>query len=149
MIIYKITNKFNDIIYIGQTKQSLQARWSYHCYSAKKRYYYGKLKDAIQEFGAENFTVEQIDCAATKEEANEKEVYWIKFYGSVENGYNTSPGGNNSGKGKKVMAVEDGLVFDTMIEAAKHYGLSISMIPQVVDKPHLKAAGQHWKSVKQ
>lgn len=26
---------------------------------------------------------------------NEKEAYWIKYYNSIENGYNILPGGNN------------------------------------------------------
>lgn len=148
MIIYKITNKINGMVCIGRTKRSLQDRWRQHCQNANSKLFCYKFQKAIKEYGAENFTVEQIDCAATKEEADAKEVYWIKFYNATEKGYNVSPGGKASANRKKVMAVESGLVFDTMVDAAKHFGLSHSMIPVVVDKPHLKAGGQHWISLK-
>ena len=143
MIIYKITNKINGMMYIGQTSKSLEHRWKVHCHNVKSKHAHFKLQDAIAEFGAENFTIEQIDVAATKEEADEKEVYWIKFYDATEKGYNTSLGGRNGGSRKKVMAVESGLVFNTIQEAAKHYGVSGSCISVVVDKNHLKSAGQH------
>lgn len=150
MIIYKVTNKINGMIYIGKTRYSLQKRWHEHCRNALKnvKWQMFRLQEAIRQYGPENFTVEQIDCAATNDEANEKEVYWISFYNATEKGYNVSPGGRAGGNRKKVMSVEDGLVFDTMVEAANHYGLSKSMIPAIVDKPHLRAGGQHWISVK-
>ena len=135
------------MIYIGRTKQSAEARWKQHCYAANRKLSCFKLQAAIKEFGAESFIVEQIDCAATKEEADAKEVYWIKFYNATEDGYNISPGGKAGGSRKKVMAVESGLVFDTMVDAAKHFGLSHGAIQQAVDKPHLKSAGQHWISL--
>lgn len=146
MIIYKITNKFTGEMYIGQTRRSLLTRWKAHC-AASNRPSYGKLLKAIKEYGRECFTVEQIDVATTKEEANEKEVYWIAYYDATNKGYNTSPGGKAGGNRKRVMAVEDGLVFDTMIDAGKHYGRSSSVIGRVLDKPHLTSAGQHWVSV--
>ena len=147
MIVYKITNKINGCVYIGKTKRSVEARWKQHCRDVNSRIACFKLQEAIKEFGAENFTAEQIDCASSPDEANAKEVYWIKFYNSTESGYNTSPGGKDGGNRKKVKAVEDDIVFDTMVEAAKHYGLSHSRIPVVVDKPHLTAGGQHWISL--
>lgn len=146
MYIYKVTNNINGKVYIGRTK-NIDARWKNHCMTAKSGKYCYKLHKAIRKFGPENFTVEQIDCSATKEEADAKEVYWIEKYNSMESGYNSSPGGKAGGHRKKVMSVEDGLVFDTMVEAAKHYGRSHGAIWQVVDKPHLTAAGKHWISV--
>lgn len=147
MIIYKITNKYTGEMYIGQTKRTLLARWKAHCASVNSRISCFKLQRAIKEYGKESFTVEQIDMATTKAEADEKEVYWITFYDAINKGYNTSPGGRAGGNRKKVKAVEDGLVFDTMVDAAAHYGRSVHAIWQAVDKPHLTSAGQHWVSV--
>lgn len=144
VIIYKITNKINGKVYIGRTKRTLEVRWKAHCHDANSRTKCYKLQRAIKEFGAANFTVEQIDVADSLDEANAKEVYWIKFYNSMEDGYNTSPGGKAGGSRKKVKSVEDGLVFDTMKDAAKHYGVAVSLISYVANKPHLKGAGQHW-----
>lgn len=147
MIIYKITNKVNGMVYIGQTKNSIETRWKAHCADRKSKHACFKLQKAINEFGKAAFTVEQIDVATTKDEANEKEMYWISFYDAIEKGYNTSPGGKYGGNRKKVMSVEDGLVFDTMTEAAKHYNRAVHSIEQALKKPHLTSAGQHWKTI--
>lgn len=148
MKIYKVTNLLDGKVYIGQTKRSLESRWMQHCHDSKSRIHCFNLQKAIKEFGADSFSIEQIDSANSKAEADEKEVFWIKFYNATKGGYNTSPGGKAGGHRKKVRAVESGLVFDTIVEAAKHYGVSHCSIAVVVDKPHLKSAGQHWVSEK-
>lgn len=148
MVIYKITNKIDGKVYIGKTKKSLQTRWKQHCYNAfdGKSWTKGKLQYAIQELGADAFTVEQIDIAASNDEANAKEMHWIKHYNSIENGYNTSPGGKNGANYTKVMNVETGEVFNSMTEAAEAYGVSHYAIPQAV-KYGWKCCGFHWKKL--
>lgn len=93
MIIYKITNKINGKVYIGQTTYSLNHRWSGHKQNTNKCSY---IAAAIQKYGHESFTIEQIDTAETFDELNEKEIYWINFYDSCnrEKGYNLLSGGN-------------------------------------------------------
>lgn len=145
MIIYKITNKINGMVYIGCTNRTLEARWKQHCRDVKSKHACFKLQKAIAEFSAENFIVEQIDVAATKEEANEKEVYWIKFYDATEKGYNTSPGGKNGGHYCKVQNVETGEIFNTVNDAAKAHRVSPSSITQAVKNPTWKCSGFHWK----
>ena len=94
MIIYKITNQINGKIYIGQTKQSLQKRWNNHCC---KNSHCSILHSAIKKYGAENFTVEQIDVASSKDELDKKEIFWISHFDSIApNGYNLSAGGNGN-----------------------------------------------------
>ncbi|MBO5704523.1 MAG: GIY-YIG nuclease family protein [Alphaproteobacteria bacterium] len=92
MIIYKITNKINRKVYIGQTTCSLRARWWQHC---RKKAYCPFIHNAIEKYGRENFTVEQIDVACSRDELDQKEQYWIKFYDSMnpKNGYNLTSGG--------------------------------------------------------
>jgi group I intron endonuclease len=93
MIIYKITNKINQKVYIGQTIYPLWKRWSGHCSPQSKCTY---ISHAIQKYGKENFTVEEVDKASSRKELNEKEEYWINFYDSrnQEKGYNLLGGGN-------------------------------------------------------
>lgn len=95
MIIYKITNKINGKIYIGQTIQSLKSRWFDHCKPSSGCIC---LRNAIQKYGKENFTVEQIDIACDRNELDLKEQYWIKYYDSMnrDKGYNLLSGGNHS-----------------------------------------------------
>jgi group I intron endonuclease len=89
MIIYKITNLINGKVYIGQTKKSLNSRWSQHKYTGKgkKRTY---IACAIQKYGIENFKIEKIDEASSIEELDNKEKKWILHFDSInpEKGYN-------------------------------------------------------------
>ena len=60
--IYKITNKINGKIYIGQTAKSIKERFNQHCL---KWSCCTKFKYAINKYGKENFIIEQIDHAHT------------------------------------------------------------------------------------
>jgi group I intron endonuclease len=92
MIIYKVTNLINGKVYIGQTVQDLKERWKGH-----QSGYSGcvALKFAIQKYGIENFTIEQVDHAYSLEELNKKEGNWIVQMNSLSpNGYNLKSGGD-------------------------------------------------------
>jgi hypothetical protein len=45
---------------------------------------------AIRKYGVgpDIWTLQVIDSAQTQEELNQKEQYWIRYYNSVEDGYN-------------------------------------------------------------
>lgn len=92
MIVYKITNLLNGKIYIGKTERSLIERWREHCKPSSGCL---GIQRAIQKYGKENFTVEQIDVACDEIELNKKEMYWIEFYNSTNKhkGYNLTFGG--------------------------------------------------------
>lgn len=95
MFVYKITNTVNGKIYIGQvSNKTVQDRFNRHIKEA--RFNHPMLIDkAIYKYGADNFVVEQIDIASSKEELNQKEKYWIKYYNSTDKniGYNLTEGG--------------------------------------------------------
>lgn len=92
MIIYKVTNKINGKIYIGQTTMPLQKRWYLHCHKSSGC---TALHRAIEKYGSENFSVQQIDVACSREELNLKEQHWVEHYNSiVPHGYNLKTGGN-------------------------------------------------------
>lgn len=96
MYIYKITNKINKKCYIGQTTRSVEVRWFEHVkYHMTQRSHCRKLTNALKKYGLENFTVETIDTAISINELNDKEVYWVIHYNSIENGYNLVAGGDN------------------------------------------------------
>lgn len=87
--IYKITNKINGKIYIGQSID-IYKRWA----KEKKGYVNDYLKNAFLRYGLENFTFEIIEECSI-EELDEKEIYYISFYKSNEHdfGYNLTRGG--------------------------------------------------------
>ena len=86
--IYKITNQINNKCYIGQSIQ-IEKRWYQHKWLAKQNIYPEKaLYLAFNKYGIENFTFEIIEICE-KEKLNEREQYWINYYDSYNNGYNT------------------------------------------------------------
>lgn len=92
MIVYKITNKITGECYIGQTVPSLEKRWYEQVYNSRCP----AIRDAINKYGEDNFTIEIIGAANTMDELNKKESYWISHYDSIApNGYNLQSGGKN------------------------------------------------------
>lgn len=92
MIIYKVTNTKNNLIYIGQTTRKLETRMKEHLRKRKTYFDSCYCKKHLKDFVAEI-----IDSADTIEELNEKEIYYIEKYNSmVPNGYNACIGGENS-----------------------------------------------------
>lgn len=87
--IYKITNLLNRKIYIGQSI-NIQNRWEDHKYYSSNEH--TALQAAFKKYGISNFSFEIIE-ECSKEELDEKEIYWIKFYDSYNNGYNLTKGG--------------------------------------------------------
>lgn len=94
--IYKITNRLNGCIYIGQTVKSVEERWRQHIGCARRGdAKYSKLDRAIRKYGVENFTVEQIEECPT-EMLDAREIFWISEYQTFNtaHGYNLTSGGN-------------------------------------------------------
>ena len=94
--IYKIVNTLNTKVYVGQTTRTLAARWKEHlrnCTTKSKQTMH--LYTAMNAYGKEHFSIELLDTAETLEELNEKEIYWINFYDSLNNGYNMKQGGQD------------------------------------------------------
>lgn len=87
MIIYKITNIINGKIYIGQTSESIKQRFYRHM-GYQSLDFDTKFYRAVRKYGRENFVIEQIDSAKNQKELDEKEIYWINYYNSVDAGYN-------------------------------------------------------------
>ena len=91
--IYKIWNEVNDNLYIGQTIRPLGSRWSQHKQNAKDQN--SHLYLAMRKYGIENFHIEQIE-EVTNDQLNDREKYWISYYNSYYDGYNSTLGGDGS-----------------------------------------------------
>lgn len=88
MWIYKITNIQNNKVYIGQTIRPVEQRIHRHINDALNNILDTHFARAIRKYGKESFIIEVIDTASSQEELNQKEQYWIRFYDSVNKGYN-------------------------------------------------------------
>lgn len=89
-----ITNKINNKKYIGQTINTIQRRWSEH--NSPSSDYCRILKRALNKYGKDNFTIEEIARASSIEELNYLEEKFIKEHNTLNpNGYNLLAGGRN------------------------------------------------------
>ena len=96
-IIYKITNKVNGKVYVGQTTGTLHKRWIKHCAKSTSKNRCRYIYSAIQKYGRENFDVVEISNCETKEQLDREESYQIELSNSLApNGYNLKTGGHNT-----------------------------------------------------
>ena len=97
MFIYKATSATTGKVYIGQTTQTLQERINQHnshAYGHQSNYHF---HNAIRKYGAEDFAYEIIeDGIKSAEILNEREKYWISYYNSYYDGYNSTMGGDGT-----------------------------------------------------
>lgn len=95
-IIYKIINKINNKIYIGQTTKTLEQRFKRHMSDSLNNRIHTKFSNAIRKYGEINFVGFVIDTAKNQIELDEKECYWIHYYDAVNSGYNSTDGAVNA-----------------------------------------------------
>lgn len=136
--IYKITNKINGKVYIGQTTNP-NLRWSRHKSNAKHKPLSGNLHliSAMNEHGIEFFVFEILEKVVFLNEADQREIELIKQYNSTnrEFGYNKSPGG----RGKSAMSQE---IKDKISKKLK------GRIPTMLGKHHSKETKDKISAIK-
>ena len=110
--IYKITNDITGKVYIGQSVDIFR-RWKQHqehClhYELSKEDWHIDLYNNPQNY---SFKVIEV---CSKEELDTKEIYWINYYNSFNDGLNKTSGGRNREQFNKVInksyIMEDGTV---------------------------------------
>ena len=93
--IYIIHNSINDKKYIGQTTRTIEVRWKEHLQESQNLDCHYAIYNAMRKYGIENFWVEELEKCETKD-LDEREKYWIAYYNSYENGYNSTLGGRDT-----------------------------------------------------
>ena len=89
-IIYGYTNLESGRMYIGKTLYPKQ-RWKAHRYG---KYKTGWHKDYQNNPDKYEYSVIEYDVPEDK--LDEREIFWIKFFDSYNNGYNLTEGGNTT-----------------------------------------------------
>jgi hypothetical protein len=95
-VIYCHTHTESGRRYIGQTSQTMEARWKKHVYAAKfskdGRWHF---PNAIRKYGPAAFSHEILQTCNSVEEANKAEQYWIDLYNTTNliRGFNIKKGG--------------------------------------------------------
>ena len=131
-IIYKVTNDINDLVYIGQTMYLLENRWEWHINKSNNIKDNCKFHKALRELGYKHFKIEEIERVSTTI-LDEREIYWIKYYDSYFNGYNSTLGGNG---GKKLPIYTDKQAIDRIIDlyVNKHISTNKIALEYKIDK---------------
>jgi group I intron endonuclease len=158
MIIYKCKNKISDKVYIGKTIHNLEKRKEQHIVASLKKntIFY----NALRSYGIDNFLWEVIYTAKTNEELNEKEIYYITKYDSINAGYNMVVGGNGgynqyavdanrkkrSGKTYEEIYTKNGLKI--MKEVAKNFGIIGAKYTRSLSKEKLSEIGKHRNKIR-
>lgn len=100
MLIYKVLFP-NGKAYIGQTKKFDLRKYAhiFRSFNEKDKEYKCIFHNAIRKYGTENIKWEIIeDDINTIEDANNKEIYYIKKFNTISPfGYNMNEGGNYRG----------------------------------------------------
>lgn len=94
-VIYLIRNNINNKIYIGQTIQDFDKRYS----SGIEKTHNKHLKRSIEKYGVDNFYIDkEFDIAYSQDELNRLEKMYIRMYNATDKryGYNIREGGLNT-----------------------------------------------------
>lgn len=199
--IYGIHNIVNDKWYVGQSV-NIEKRWESERLNLRKGSLHQNgcgihIGNAYKKYGEKSFEwVILEECE--KEKLNEREVFWISKKNSLQNGYNSTPGGNNwvgrivsketrrkmsearmgdkninfghplrdehrkkisdslrnykkiHGVGtsaKKVICLETGVIYPSMLEAAKEFGIHSARIGEVCNSKRKFAGGCRWERI--
>lgn len=96
MFIYKATSITTGKVYIGQSCQTLEKRKHQHLSRAMTNYDPNNhFHNAIRKYGFQDFVFQVIeDNIISDEVLNEREKYWIEYYNSYYDGYNSTLGGD-------------------------------------------------------
>lgn len=91
--IYKITNKLNGKVYIGQTINIEKRFDKYKKLQCRRQ---PKLYNALKLYGIENFIFEILDTADDLSTLDFLEDIYVLCFDSIEHGYNCIPGGRSN-----------------------------------------------------
>lgn len=118
--VYVIRNSVNGKEYVGITISPLWQRFNGHRAAARKGLK-TKLYNAIRLHGEESFSIELVrNDAQNFAELQKQEMEEIQKRGTIESGYNVSPGGSVGTPDPVVVA---GVTFGSRSAAAAHFGI--------------------------
>ena len=133
--------------YIGQTHfKNVKIRWnSGKNYKTSRRFY-----NAIQKYGWNSFEHTILETnIKTRAEANKLEKYYIKFYNTIENGYNISSGGDDhTYNAKEIYQLDENknilAKFSSLLAAEDATGIQSKNIYRVCTGKNKSVGGYYW-----
>lgn len=130
--IYIIQNKVNNKLYVGVTN-NIQQRWYTHLSNARypKSTRHQYIHRAINKYGAEMFSILEIESFDKKDDALKAEQFWIEFFQTDVNrfgrmyGYNLTAGGEGTW-GRKLTSEHKNKISHSLIGNKRSLGIKHS-----------------------
>lgn len=99
--IYRIVCFPTCKVYVGQTIH-VKNRIQQHLRDLSNgKHHSSHLQYAYNKYGKQSFYFEVVEVGISSADVNQREIYWIAYFDSYQNGYNGTPGGdigNSSGR---------------------------------------------------
>lgn len=169
-VIYKIENAVDGKVYIGQTVRNYKRRMYEHIRKLRKGYHDNCfLQNAWNKYGEKAFIFSTV-VESCIEDLDDLEVKWISFYKEKGLSYNLESGGNCNKKlhestkeklsehtkrlnwlggkhpmARKVICVNNGQIYGSIIEASKDLGVSYGGLYNVLKRKNISARGADSK----
>lgn len=162
--IYKLTSPSGKS-YIGQSRDIIM-RFRGHKSDTKRKHQ--KLYYGIRKYGYENFTKEILE-ECSMDVLDKREVYWIDYYDSINNGYNCDVGGQihkafsaehiekirqaaikQNAEGRGAPTIEfyiDDVLYKSISDASKKLGIPHKTVHNRLNSPNLKYANYRYADV--
>ena len=135
--IYVITNDINGKQYVGKTNDTIQNRFEIHIKDSKrKRHEKRPLYDAMNKYGVEHFSIEELE-ECSSEEAPEREAYWIDKLNTYHYGYNATRGGDGKQLYDYKQIVYKYLELQNQRETAIFFGCDTSTVRQACKQENI------------
>jgi group I intron endonuclease len=136
--IYKIVNKVNGKVYVGQTTDTLEHRFQAHITeSTKSRSKNRPLYKAFSKYGIENFHIEALETLPPSTELlQQREIFWIakykSFCGDTDSwGYNATRGGDSRLLFDYDLIAEDLAKTGSILQTSTNYGCTIDTVAKI------------------
>jgi group I intron endonuclease len=134
--IYKIYSDKTNLVYIGQTKRTLERRFYEHLKRSEENTNNRKLYNAFQEYGTESFHIKLIETCNIKD-LDEREKFWISYYDSYNNGLNATTGGASRPKYNHEEIAERLKQYPYPTKIANEFNCSPDIVREIAQKENI------------
>jgi group I intron endonuclease len=136
--IYKITNKINGKVYVGQTTDTLERRFQEHiAESLRGRPKNRPLYKAFSKYGIDNFYIEVLETLPSDTELlQQQEIFWIAHYKSFCGdsdswGYNATRGGESRLLFDHSFIAQDLAKTGSILQTSKNYSCTVDTVAKI------------------
>lgn len=129
--IYRIVCFSSSLCYVGQSRNPKARSYEHFRQLKLNQHYNNHLQSAFNLYGIDAFYFEVIERDIPIENIDDRERYWIAHFDSFKNGFNQSPGGDLSYRGKPCSW--NGIQYPSVLSAALVIGVHPATLRERLD----------------